>query len=108
MRPNADLCLGGMVRSVLRDDHGYGRGQHATIQEILALAIKDVVKHPINLVGSSRTDARVHAKGQVAHFDTHMTQIPIMGLQRAINSRLPDDIDVVKIEPVPDTFDAIS
>lgn len=79
-----------------------------TIQEILALAIKDVVKHPINLVGSSRTDARVHAKGQVAHFDTSMIQIPPRGLQRGINSRLPDDIDVRSIEPVPATFDAIS
>lgn len=79
-----------------------------TIQEILTLAIHNVVKHPVNLVGSSRTDARVHAKGQVAHFDTHMTQIPILGLQRAINSRLPDDIDVRSIEAVPDTFDAIS
>ena len=78
-----------------------------TIQEILTMAIQSVVRHPINLVGSSRTDAGVHAKGQVAHFDTHMTQIPLLGLQRAINSRLPDDIDVRKIEPVPPEFDAI-
>jgi tRNA pseudouridine38-40 synthase len=79
-----------------------------TIQETLAVAIKGVVKHPINLVGSSRTDTGVHAKGQVAHFDTYMTQIPPHGLQRAINSRLPDDIDVRSVEAVPDTFDAIS
>ncbi len=78
-----------------------------TIQEILTLAIQKVVRHPINLVGSSRTDAGVHAKGQVAHFDTHMTQIPPIGMQRAINSRLPDDIDVRLVEPVADSFDAI-
>ena len=36
-----------------------------------------------------------------------MTQIPPFGMQRAINSRVPDDIDVVSVEPVPDTFDAI-
>ena len=79
-----------------------------TIQEMLAVAITHVVLHPINLVGSSRTDSGVHAKGQVAHFDTTMTQIPPHGLMRAINSRLPDDIDVVRVEPVPDSFDAIS
>ena len=78
-----------------------------TIQELLTIAIRGVVNHPINLVGSSRTDAGVHAKGQEAHFDTHMTQIPPFGMQRAINARLPDDIDVRSIEPVPDTFDAI-
>ena len=78
-----------------------------TIQELLALAIMQVVKHPINLVGSSRTDSGVHAKGQVAHFDTEMVQIPAFGLKRAINSRLPDDIDVLNIEPVPEGFDAI-
>ncbi len=79
-----------------------------TVQETLAVAIQAVVKHQVNLVGSSRTDTGVHAKGQVAHFDTHMTQIPLIGLQRAINSRLPADIDVRRIEPVPPTFDAIS
>lgn len=79
-----------------------------TIQETLTAAIQQVVRHPIRLAGSSRTDAGVHAKGQVAHFDTTMTQIPVVGLQRAINARLPDDIDIRKIEAVEDTFDAIS
>jgi tRNA pseudouridine38-40 synthase len=50
----------------------------------------------------------VHAKGQVAHFDTHLGQIPALGMQRAINSRLPDDIDVREVEMVPDSFDAIT
>ena len=78
-----------------------------TIQENLARAIASVVGHPIQLVGSSRTDARVHAKGQVAHFETIQTSIPIEGLRRAVNSRLPEDILIRRIEPVPDTFDAI-
>ncbi len=79
-----------------------------TIQEILSRAIGSVVGHPINLVGSSRTDARVHAKGQVAHFDTDQTQIPIEGLRQAVNSRLPEDILIRGIEPVPESFDAIT
>jgi len=78
-----------------------------TIQETLARAIQGVVGHPVRLVGSSRTDAGVHAKGQVAHFDTDQTQIPPDGLRRAVNARLPDDILVRAIRPVPETFDAI-
>ena len=58
--------------------------------------------------GSSRTDAGVHAKGQLAHFDTDQLQIPPDGLRRAANARLPDDILIRTIEAVPETFDAIS
>src|SRR5579862_7799551 len=63
-----------------------------TVQETIMRAIESVVGHPVTLVGSSRTDARVHAKAQVAHFDTDQTQIPIKGLRDAVNSRLPADI----------------
>jgi tRNA pseudouridine38-40 synthase len=83
-------------------------GEIPTVQGTLSQALTEVVRHPVKLVGSSRTDAGVHAKGQVAHFDTDKTQIPIEGMRRGINSRLPDDIVVRSIEPVPDSFDAIS
>jgi tRNA pseudouridine38-40 synthase len=88
-----------------RPDEGQGI---ATIQETLARAIGSVVGHPADLIGSSRTDAGVHAKGQVAHFDTHMTQIPPDGLRRAVNARLPEDIVIRKLEPALPTFDAIA
>lgn len=78
-----------------------------TIQEILTRTLKSVVRHPLTLSGSSRTDARVHAKGQVAHFTTDRVQIPIVGLRRAVNARLPEDILVRAIEPVPLNFDAV-
>lgn len=78
-----------------------------TIQETLTRAIQKVIGHPINLVGSSRTDTGVHAKGQVAHFDTDQTQIPPNALRRAINTRLPDDILIREITPAPTSFDAI-
>jgi tRNA pseudouridine38-40 synthase len=78
-----------------------------TIQEVLSNAIVAVVRHPVSVVGSSRTDAGVHAKGQVAHFDTHMTQIPPESLRKAANHKLPDDILIHDIQPVPDSFDAI-
>jgi tRNA pseudouridine38-40 synthase len=78
-----------------------------TIQEAVIRAIESVVRHPVALVGSSRTDAGVHAKGQLAHFDTDQVQIPPEGLRKAVNHRLPFDIIVHAIEPVPATFDAV-
>lgn len=78
-----------------------------TIQGVLKKALVEVVRHPVTLIGSSRTDAGVHAKGQVAHFDTDKSQIPVEGLRRAVNARLPADVLVRAIDPVPETFDAI-
>src|SRR5437762_3585520 len=79
-----------------------------TVQEIVARHIGAVVGHPVVLVGSSRTDAGVHAKGQVAHFDTDQIQIPPNGLRMAVNDQLPDDMIIRSIEPAPARFDAIS
>ena len=78
-----------------------------TIQEELTRALVSVVQHPVTVTGSSRTDAGVHAKGQVVHFDTHQVQIPREGLRRAVNARLPSDILIRQIRPVPETFDAV-
>jgi tRNA pseudouridine38-40 synthase len=78
-----------------------------TIQETVRRGLEVVVHHPIELVGSSRTDAGVHAKGQVAHFDTDQVQIPAEGIRKAVNHQLPGDIFIRSIEPVPTTFDAV-
>jgi tRNA pseudouridine38-40 synthase len=79
-----------------------------TIQEVVSRTIRGVVGHEVSLVGSSRTDAGVHAKGQVAHFDTDQVQIPAEGLRRAVNARLPEDILIRAIEAAPESFDAIA
>lgn len=79
-----------------------------TVQETLTRALAGVLGHPLTVVGSSRTDAGVHAKGQIAHFDTDQVQIPPEGLRRAVNARLPEDILIHSIEPVGPDFDAIS
>ena len=78
-----------------------------TVQGALQRAMGEVCGHPVSLSGSSRTDAGVHAKGQVAHFDTPSVQIPPEGMRRAVNARLPPDVLIRAIEPVPDAFDAI-
>lgn len=79
-----------------------------TVQETLTRALAGILGHPLTVVGSSRTDAGVHAKGQIAHFDTDQVQIPPEGLRRAVNARLPEDILIHSIEPVSSDFDAIS
>ena len=73
-----------------------------TIEQHLTEALKRVVGHPLTVVGSSRTDAKVHAKGQVVHFDTDRMQIPPENIRRATNHILPDDILIRSIEPVSD------
>ncbi len=78
-----------------------------TVAGVLEEALRRVLRQPLALVGASRTDAGVHAKGQVAHFVAD-TAIPIERLSRAINSRLPQDVEVLTAEPVSPDFDAIS
>jgi tRNA pseudouridine38-40 synthase len=79
-----------------------------TVQETLSRAMAKVLHHPVSVVGSSRTDTGVHAKGQVAHFDTPETRIPPNNLRRAINHKLPPDIRIRSLEIAPEGFHAIS
>jgi len=76
-----------------------------TVQQSVEHALKIVLNHPVSVHGSSRTDRGVHAKGQIAHFDTDREILP-ESLRLAANYRLPDDILIRSIEPVPPNFDA--
>lgn len=84
-----------------------GGDELPTVQNTLRLALQRVVGHPVFLQGSSRTDAGVHALGQVSHFDTIRLQIPPDKILLAANAKLPDDIRINSIEPVGGAFDAI-
>jgi tRNA pseudouridine38-40 synthase len=55
--------------------------------------------------GAGRTDAGVHARGQVANFHT-AARIPVGGFLRGMNSNLPPDIAVVELADVPSDFNA--
>ena len=77
-----------------------------TVEETLEKALSTVVCHPVKCTGAGRTDAGVHAQVYVANFRTTST-IPCDRIPLAVNTRLPDDIVVVKATEVPDEFNAI-
>lgn len=59
----------------------------------------------IKITGSGRTDAGVHAKGQVLHFDSPIS-IPEEKWEKALNALLPEDISVMSMEKVHERFHA--
>ena len=75
-----------------------------TVQRAVELAAGYIVSHPVTVLGSSRTDTGVHALGQVAAMNVETT-LDVERLRRAINSRLPEDILIRKLEEVPLDFD---
>ena len=85
-----------------------GREELPTVQNVVRMALQRTLGHPVVVQGSSRTDAGVHALGQVAHFDTIRTQIPPERILLALNAKLPDGVAARAIEPVEDGFDAIA
>lgn len=76
-----------------------------TIQEAVETAIEGVTQTKVSVMGAGRTDAGVHALGQVASFRTERDMAP-MEWVRALNAHLPDDIAVLAAAVVPDTFHA--
>jgi len=77
----------------------------ATVQGILEERIARMLQEPVRIAGAGRTDAGVHASGQVANV-TISSRIPIAGLLRGLNARLPPDIAVMHAEEVPESFHA--
>jgi len=77
-----------------------------TVQETVEKAISQLTgSEGTRLNASGRTDAGVHAVGQVANFFTE-NRLDGLALVRAINAHLPDDVVIVKAETMPETFDA--
>lgn len=66
-----------------------------TIEEVLNRTISELVQEDIKVIGASRTDAGVHACGNVAVFDTE-SRIPGDKFSFALNQRLPEDIRIQK------------
>jgi tRNA pseudouridine38-40 synthase len=79
---------------------------YRTVQETLEQAIAGLTgEERVRLNASGRTDAGVHAVGQVANFYTTSRYVPDVFV-RALNARLPGDVVVRAAEDVPEAFDA--
>jgi tRNA pseudouridine38-40 synthase len=86
--------------------HGWQRQpRHISIQQIIKEKIETIGKEKINLIGASRTDAGVHAIAQVANFKTK-SRMNEGEWQRALNSLLPPDIVIKKVEFATSDFHA--
>lgn len=82
--------------------HGWQMQPNAvTIEQILNEKLSELLKEDIQVIGASRTDAGVHAEGNVAVFDTN-TSIPGEKISYALNHLLPEDIVIqesFEVEP---------
>ena len=76
-----------------------------TVQETLEQAIRQLTGEDVRTMASGRTDAGVHALGQVVNFHTQST-LPAETVARALNATLPDDIVVHGASEVADSFNA--
>lgn len=75
------------------------------IQGNIEYAIKEITKEKVKINGSGRTDAGVHAIGQVANFKIE-SKIDVSRIPDALNSKLPKDISIIDAEEVDEDFHA--
>ncbi|MGD8778107.1 MAG: tRNA pseudouridine(38-40) synthase TruA [Ignavibacteria bacterium] len=89
------------------DGTGYAGWQiqksDVTVQGKITEALEIITKEKINLIGSGRTDAGVHALGQVANFQIGK-EFDIFKLQHSLNSMLPENISIEKVQIVNNEF----
>ena len=79
--------------------------QRPTIQGVLEDRLSRMLQEKVAIAGAGRTDAGVHALGQVANFTT-TRDLPLAGLRRGLNSRLPDEIRVMEASEAAPGFHA--
>jgi len=76
-----------------------------TIQGKIENILSEMAGSKVEIIGSGRTDAGAHAKGQVANFKTE-SKLDLAAMQEFLNRYLPQDIVVKELEEVPDRFHA--
>jgi tRNA pseudouridine38-40 synthase len=76
-----------------------------TLQGCIEAALSEVANEPISVVAAGRTDAGVHAKEQIVHFDTSAERT-MRSWALGANANLPDDVSVAWAMPVPAHFHA--
>ncbi len=86
--------------------HGWQRQKgDLSIQQVIEEALQRLTGEQVALIGSGRTDAGVHALGQVASFRT-TSAIPLKAFHEGLNSMLPYDIAVLEVREAPPEFHA--
>jgi len=89
------------------DFSGWQRqGNDRSVQGDIEAALAVLHKHPVQLIGSGRTDSGVHAVGQVANFKTDIAHIPAERFVPALNSILKRDVRILKAEEASPDFHA--
>lgn len=76
-----------------------------TIELSLKKAIFSMINQEVKIYASGRTDSKVHAKGQVFHFDTTL-DIPTYAIKNGLNTRLESSIQILEVEKVSEDFHA--
>ena len=84
----------------------HGEESFRTVQGEIERALALLHKHPVELFGSGRTDAGVHACGQAAHFFTDIARIKPESFVPALNSALPKDVRIMEAVHVSDNLHA--
>ncbi len=77
-----------------------------SVQETLENAIKTALKQSIRVTASGRTDAGVHAAGQICHFDAEGLSVPPEKMPDCLNCHLPADVRVLEGWTAENDFDA--
>ena len=87
--------------------HGWQSQANAprTVQAVIARAISRLAHERARVEGAGRTDAGVHADGQVAHFDLPRRIEPHV-VRGAVNAELPPDVRLLEVDVAPDDFHA--
>lgn len=86
--------------------HGWQRQKNRrTVQGDIETAIGTMTGEAVSLIGSGRTDAGVHALGQVAHFKC-ATRLDAETLHKGLNSLLRNDVAILECREAPETFHA--
>ena len=77
-----------------------------SVQEALETAIQNALAEEVRVTASGRTDAGVHAAGQVCHFDSERITVPPERMPDCLNRYLPNDVRILEGWAADESFDA--
>ena len=110
-------CAGYLIMGIIKITVAYdGTNYHGfqeqrgsgfqTIQGLLEETLSLIAKTPLRIVGAGRTDAGVHARGQVISFPGEYWPVPLERTVYALNAMLPEDVKAVEAVAAPEGFHA--